>query len=102
MEKTLQGKKSSLQYSIGLHLVVAFFPLMHKPPICDKLFAQIPSMWLTLATWTDVVGCKVPHFINDEDLEALGYKTLWCTNVIASHREYKSLGLCIRIWQLLK
>ena len=25
----------SLQYPIGLDLVVAFFPLMHKPPICD-------------------------------------------------------------------
>ena len=24
-----------LQYPIGLDLVVAFFPLMHKPSICD-------------------------------------------------------------------
>ena len=35
------------------------------------------SMWLTPATWTDVVGCKVFHFINNEDQEALGYKILW-------------------------
>ena len=45
----------------------------------------------------DVVGYKVLHFINNEDLEALGYKTLWRTNTIASHRENKSLGLCIRV-----
>ena len=24
-----------LQYPIGLNLVIAFFPLMYKPPICD-------------------------------------------------------------------
>ena len=59
-------------------------------------------MWLTPATWTDVVGYKVLHFINNEDLEALGYKTLWRTNTIVSHRENKSLGLCILVWRLLK
>ena len=45
----------------------------------------------------DVVGYKVLHFINNEDLEALGYKTLWRTNIIASYKENKSLGLCIRV-----
>ena len=33
-------------------------------------------MWLTPATWLIVVGCKVLHFINNEDPEALGYKIL--------------------------
>ena len=36
-----------------------------------------------------VVGYKVLHFINDEDQEALGYKTLSRTGVIASHRVYE-------------
>ena len=61
-----------------------------------------PNKWLTLATWIDVVGCTVLRFINNEDYEALSYKTLWRTNAIASHRENKSLGLCIHMWQLLK
>ena len=94
--------ESLLQYLIGLDLVVVFFPLMHKLSICDWSFARILSMWLTLATWTDFFGCKVFNFINNEDLEALGYKTLWRTNVVASHREYKSFGLCIRVWRPLK
>ena len=25
----------------------------------------------------DIVGCKILHFINNEDQEVLGYKTLW-------------------------
>ena len=45
----------------------------------------------------DVVDCKILHFINNEDQEALGYKIL-----ITSHRENKSLYLCIRMWRLLK
>ena len=32
-----------------------------------------------------VVGCKIFHFINDEDQEVLGYKTLWHTNAVAFH-----------------
>ena len=36
-----------------------------------------------------IVGCKILHFINDEDQEALGYKILRCTNAIASHRVYE-------------
>ena len=57
-----------------------------------------PNMWLTPATLNDVVGCKVLHFINNEDQEAFGYKTLWRTSTITSHKENKSLGLCIRMW----
>ena len=36
-----------------------------------------------------VVSCKVLHFINDEDQEALGYKTLRHTNAVTSHRVYE-------------
>ena len=36
-----------------------------------------------------VVGCKVLHFINDEDQEALDYKTIRLTNIVASHIVYE-------------
>ena len=65
-------------------------------------FYTDPSTWLTPATWMIVVGCKVLHFIYNEDQEAFGYKNLWCTNAIASHKENKYLGLYICIWWLLK
>ena len=45
-----------------------------------------PNTWLTRATWTDVVGCKVLHFINNEDHEALGYKTLWRTSSFSQRK----------------
>ena len=50
-----------------------------------------PSMWLTLAIWMVVVGYKILHFINNEDQEALNYKTQQHTNVVASYREIKHL-----------
>ena len=59
-------------------------------------------MLLTPATLNDVVGYKVIHFMNNEDQEAHGYKTLWRTNAVASQGENKSLGLCIRMRRLLK
>ena len=60
------------------------------------------STWLTLATWMIVIGCKVFHFINNEDQKTLGYKTLWRTNAATSHKENKALGLCFHVWWLLK
>jgi len=36
-------------------------------------------------------------FFNNEDQEALGYKTLWRTKAVASHKENKSPGLCIHV-----
>ena len=45
----------------------------------------------------DVVGCKVLHFIDNEDQEEFDFKTLWHTNALASHRENKALGLCFRV-----
>ena len=61
-----------------------------------------PSIWLTPTTWMNIVCCKVLYFINNEDQEALGYKTLWHTNAVASHGENKALNLCIHVWWLLK
>ena len=36
-----------------------------------------------------VVGYKVLYFINVEDQEELGYKTLRHTNTVVSHRVYE-------------
>ena len=43
------------------------------------------NTWLTPATWTNVVDYKVLHFINNDNQEVLGYKTLWRTNAVASN-----------------
>ena len=66
------------------------------------IFCTDLSTWLTLATWIIVIDCKVLHFINNEDQEALGYKILWRINVVASYKETKTLGLCFHVWWLLK
>ena len=43
-----------------------------------------------------IVGCKVLHFIDNEDQEALGYKTLRRKDVVASFKENKaSVTFCI-------
>ena len=34
-----------------------------------------------------VVGYKVLQLINNKDQETLGYKILWRTNIVASHKE---------------
>ena len=63
--------------------------------------ARLPSTWLTNCadpstrlqspTREEDVGCKVLHFINNEDQEALGYKTLRRKDAVASFRENKAL-----------
>ena len=54
-----------------------------------------PITWLTHQLEEDV-GCKVIHFINNEDQDALGYKTLRCKDAVASFRENKaSVTFCI-------
>ena len=50
----------------------------------------------SLTNLKNIVGCKVFHFINNEDQEALGYKTLRRKDAIASFRENKaSVTFCI-------
>ena len=54
-----------------------------------------PSTWLINQLEEDL-GCKVLHFINNEDQEELGYKTLRRKNAVASFRENKvSVTFCI-------
>ena len=59
------------------------------------LWCTDPNTWLTHQLEEDV-GCKVLHFINNEDQEALGYKTLRRKDVIVSFRKNKaSITFCI-------
>ena len=58
-------------------------------------FAQI-LVRDSLTSLRKIVGCKILHFINNEDQEALGYKTLRCKDAVASFRENKaSVTFCI-------
>ena len=57
---------------------------------CDQIRSSCPSSSLSLEE--DVVGWKVLHIINNEDQEALGYKTLRHKNAITSCKENKALG----------
>ena len=60
------------------------------PPFCTN-----PSTRLTHQLEEDV-GCKVLHFINNEDQEALGYKTLRRKDAVASFRENNaSITFCM-------
>ena len=59
--------------------------------------AQISNLWLTplhgsqymtnSSNLNDCIGCKILHFVNNKNQEALGYKILWRTNAITSHKE---------------
>ena len=64
--------------------------LMHGSQYMTNSFARI----LVCDSLTNLrkknVGCKVLHFINNEDQETLGYKTLRRKNAIASFRENKA------------
>ena len=54
-------------------------------PVCDKL-----------TNLKKIVGSKVIYLINNEDQEALGYKTLRCKDAVASFGENKaSVTSCI-------
>ena len=57
--------------------------------------ARIP-IYDSLINLKKIVGCKVLIFINNEDQEALGYKTLKCKDAVASFRKNKaSVTFCI-------
>ena len=73
------------------------------PPFC-----MAPNSWLTHQLEEDV-GYRVLHFINDEDQEVLGYKTLRRKDAVASLKENKTLGHFLHMfslyplmWRLLK
>ena len=63
---------------------------MHGSQYVTNFFARI-LVRDSLTNLKKIIGCKVLHFINNEDQEALGYKTLRCKDVVASFRENKAL-----------
>ena len=70
-------------------------PFLHGWQYMTNQWCTVPSTWLTHQLVEDV-GCKVLHFINNENQEALGYKTLRHKDIVASFRENKaSVTFCI-------
>ena len=89
---SIRNLTTTLAYSEILTYSWTFAPILNWTWSCSSLLsfvAQIFNLWLTLShgsqyitnssNLNDIVGCKVIHFINNKDQEALGYKTLWRT-----------------------
>ena len=64
--------------------------LLHGSQYVTNFFARIPVRD-SLTNLKKIIGCKVLHFINNEDQEALGYKTLRRKDEVASFKENKAL-----------
>ena len=64
-------------------------PFLHGSQYMTNQWCTASSMWLTHQLEEDV-GYKVLHFINNEDQEAIGCKTLRRKDAIASFRENKA------------
>ena len=56
-------------------------------------------MWLTHQLEEDV-GCKILHFINNEDQKVFGYKTLRHKYAVASFKENKTLDHFLHVFSL--
>ena len=70
--------------------------LLHGSQFVTNSFARIPVRDSPTNLRKKNVSCRVLHFINNEDREALGYKTLRRKDAIASFRENKaSVTFCI-------
>ena len=51
-------------------------------------------------TLKKIVGCKVLHFINNEDQKALGYKTLKHKDAVAAFGQNQALGHFLHVFSL--
>ena len=70
--------------------------LLHESQYVTNSFARIPVHDSLTNLRKKNVGCKVLHIINNEDQEALGYKTLSRKDTVASFRKNKaSVTFCI-------
>ena len=65
-------------------------PLLHGSQYVTNHRCTTPNTWLTHKLEEDV-GCKVLHFINNEDQEVLDYKTQKRKDAITSFKENKAL-----------
>ena len=69
---------------------------MHESQYVTNSFAQIPVLDSLTNLRKKNVGCKVLHFINNENQEALGFKSLRRKDAVASFKENKaSVTFCI-------
>ena len=64
--------------------------LLHGSQYVTNSFAWIPVRDSLTNLRRKHVGCKVLYFINNEDQEALGYKTLRSKDAVASFKENKA------------
>ena len=70
-------------------------PFLHGSQYVTNQRCMAPRTWLTHQLEEDV-GWKVLHFINNEDQETLGYKTLKHKDAVTSFRENKaSVTFCM-------
>ena len=74
-------------------------PFLHGSQYMTNQWYTTPSTWLTHQL-EEYVGCKVLHFINNEDQETLGYKTIKCKDTVASFRENKTLNHFLHVFSL--
>ena len=63
---------------------------MHGSQYVTNFFARISVRDSLINLRKKNVGCKILHFINNEDQEALGYKTLRRKDAVASFRKNKT------------
>ena len=82
--KTFYRFRTSELYNIWMP------PFLHGSQYVTNQWCTAPSMWLTYQLKEDV-SYKVLHFINNEDQEVLGYKTLRRKDTVASFKENKAL-----------
>ena len=73
------------QYPIGLVLQWQFFHSMNESQYVTNQLCTNPSTWLTHQLKEDV-GCKVLHFINNENQEALWLQNPWRKDEVASSK----------------
>ena len=72
-------------------------PFLHRSQYVTNSFARISVRDSLTNLRKKNVGYKVLHFINNEDQEALGYKTQRCKDAVVFFRENKALvTFCIR------
>ena len=70
-------------------------PFLHRSQYMTNQWCTTLSMWLTHQL-EENVGYKVLHFTNNENQEALGYKTLRRKDSVASFRKNKtSVTFCM-------
>ena len=74
-------------------------PFLHGSQYVTNQWCTAPSTWITNQLEEDV-GCKVLHFINNKDQEALGYKTLRHKDAVAFFKENKPLGHFLHVFSL--